>query len=437
MPRNTRPRLVLTASAAALSLLLSACGGDADPEVSAEDNAAAGKELATILGIDASAKNGDGLTWKIGAALPMSGIGSADGVETSNAVKLAVRHIEAAGGPKIDVTFVDHGSGDPAKSKQAINELVAAKVPAKLSSYVDGFGAMLEETSKNKILTFDGVGGTAMYAQGVPYFYGTRAVSPNDSYPGAFEWFKRANPGKSDLTVGLVGWDVGGPASKAIKDDVLAKIEQSGLKFSGLYELLPAGSTDFSAVLPKVASANPDLLLLGLAGQAPGAFMAQAKAAGVKSQELGMEFTTTAVAASKGVFDAEGFAFAMDYFDAGKAENPLATFFVKEYEAAYGEKPGFYAANMYEDALALWELVRHVLAEGGDVNDGAQLLAALEKDHEFPSVYGGDAATPGVLALDPKTHSVSTRPQGVFEYKDGEISPLATFDMNGAGFAQP
>jgi ABC-type branched-subunit amino acid transport system substrate-binding protein len=424
------------ALAVAATLLLAGCGSG--PTTTAADDTAttaAGGELAKILKIDPAAKNGKGLTWRLGAALPLSGIGAADGEHTSNAVKLAAAHIKAAGGPGIEVAFADNGSGDAAVSKQSIAELVAKKVPAKVSSYVDGFGAMLEESAKNKILTLDGIGGTAMYAQGVPYFYGTRAITPNDALPGAFEWFKKTSPGKT--RVGLVGWDVGGEAGQKIKDDVLAKIEKAGMTFSGVYEMIPAGSTDFSAVLPKVKAGKVDLLLLGLAGQAPGAFQAQAKAAGVTAQELGMEFTQAAVAASKGVFDADGHTFAMDYFDAANPANPLASFFVKEYERVYGEKPDFYAANVYEDTLAMWDLVRRVLTKGGDINDGAQLLAALEANPSFASVYGGDPATVGTLTLDAKTHSVATRPMGVYEYKGGKVTPLATFGVDGEGLTLP
>ena len=44
------------------------------------------------------------------------------------ALDLAAKHIEAAGGPKINVIYLDHKSGDAAAGKQAITELGAAKV---------------------------------------------------------------------------------------------------------------------------------------------------------------------------------------------------------------------------------------------------------------------------------------------------------------------
>jgi hypothetical protein len=50
------------------------------------------------------------------------------------------------------------------------------------------------------------------------------------------------------------------------------------------------------------------------------------------------------------------------------------------------------------------------------------------------SVYGGDASTVGTYTLDPKTHSVVKRGMGVFEYKDGKVTPKAFFGIDGVDF---
>ena len=65
---------------------------------------------------------------------------------------------------------------------------------------------------------------------------------------------------------------------------------------------------------------------------------------------------------------------------------------------------------------------------------GTTLNETLEADLELVSLYGGDDSTNGTSTLDPVTHSVSERPMGVFEYKNGSVSTLATFGMNGNGF---
>lgn len=420
---------------------LTACGDD-DAETGAGGSAGeaegatassedAGAQLVEILGIDPE-NAGAGETFKLASVLALSGPGSFYGKTMSRGTDLAVKHIKAAGGPDIQVKYWDHKSGDAAAAKQAITEIAAQGYGAKHASYVDALGAMLEGTAKNKIFTLDGGGGTSIFGQGVPYFWGTRGITPNDALPGLFEWFKEEFP--EGKTVGLTGWDVGEPSNTVIREDILQKIEDAGLEFNGLYELTPVGSQDYSAVLPKIKANEPDLLLTGLYGQDPGSFLNQATTAGLSTQIVGFEFTPDGINASKGTYDKVGWTFAYDYFDAENPTSPLAKFFVEEFEKEYGEKPDFYAANFYENTLVMWELIRRVLADGGDINSGEALNAALESDLTVVSIYGGDEETVGTYTLDAETHSVAERPMGVFEYKGGEVTAKAFYGMDGKDY---
>lgn len=388
-------------------------------------------DLAALLGIDA-ANAAKGEAFKMGAVLALSGAGSFYGKTMSRGIDLAVKQIKAAGGPDINVEYWDHKSGDAAAGKQAITEIIAKGIHAKLSSYVDDLGAMLEDTATNKIFTLDGGGGTSIFGQGVPYFWGTRAITPNDTLPGVFEWFKETYPDKK--TVGLVGWDLGEPNNTTVKTDVLAKIKDAGLEFNGLYEYTPVGSQDYAAVLPKIKANEPDLLIIGMYGQDPGSFINQAETAGLGSVMMGSELTPDGVKASKGTYDKSGWTFAYDYFDPDNPVSPLAKLFVSSFQDAYGEKPDFYAANFYENTLAMWTMISRVTAAGGDINSGADLEKALESDLTVPSVYGGDDSTVGTYTLDPKTHSVIKREMGVFEYKDGKVTAKAFFGIGGEGY---
>ncbi|MEZ5218634.1 MAG: hypothetical protein R2715_19080 [Ilumatobacteraceae bacterium] len=123
--------------------------------------------------------------------------------------------------------------------------------------------------------------------------------------------------------------------------------------------------------------------------------------------------------AAKGAYDEYGFMFAADYFDENVGINPLAKLFISEFQAAYGEMPDFYAANFYENTLAMWDVIRRVIASGGDINSGADLDAAFQADLTAASVYGGDATTVGKYEIDPVSHTVIRRPMGIFERKGG------------------
>jgi ABC-type branched-subunit amino acid transport system substrate-binding protein len=417
--------------------LLAACSDDnatTEASTSAGTGTApgdVGARLATLLQIDPSTA-GRGLNFKLGAVLALSGTGSFYGKTMSRGIDLAVEHIKAAGGPTFVVKYYDHKSGDAAAGHQAVTELGEAGYPAKLASYADDLGAMLAGTAQYKIFTMDGGGGAPIYAQGHQYYWGTRAITPDDVLPGLFKWLGETRPDKK--SVGLTGWDVGEPNNSNLKATILTKISRAGYKHNGLWELFPIGSQDFSAVLPKLKANEPDILLFAGWGQDPGSFLNQSQTAGLTSAIIGFEFTPDGLNASKGAYDKIGWTFAYDYFDAEQPVSPLAKLFVDEFKRTYGDGPDFYAANYYEDTLDLWELIRRIIKSGGTVFDGPALDAALKSNPTLTSVYGGDADTVGTYSLDPLTHSVLRRPMGVFEYRNGKVTPKAFFNVAGADY---
>jgi len=430
---------VAGAAVAIHPLVLAACsdeneGSDtSEPSGTTAASSDTGRRLAQLLQID-PATAGQDVTVHVGAVLALSGSGSFYGKTMTRGIDLAVEHIKAAGGPNFAVKYYDHKSGDPAAGRQAVVELGEGGYPAKLASYADDLGAMLAGTAQYKIFTFDGGGGAPIYAQGQPYYWGTRAITPDDVLPGLFKWLAATQPRRK--TVGLTGWDVGEPNNTTLKTTMLRKIEAAGYHHNGLWELFPIGTQDFNAVLPKLKANEPDILLLAAWGEDPGSFMNQVQTADLGSTIVGFELTPDGVNASKGAYDKLGWTFAYDFFDAVEPISPLARLFVDEFQAKYGEPPDFYAANYYEDALDLWELIRRIIEGGGSVIDGPSLDAALQSNLTLVSVYGGDAHTVGSYTLDARTHSVLKRPMGVFEYKEGKVTAKAYFDVGGADFKE-
>ena len=439
--RVTRRTLLLGATGAmGAAAFLAACGSDKGSSKTPATNAAvdttvgasATSDLAKLLGVD-PASSGKGLSIDLGAVLALTGTGSFYGKTMSRGLDLAAKHIEAAGGPKFNYLYFDHKSGDAPAGVAAITEMGAKGVVAKFASYVDDLGAMLAGTAQYKVFTLDGGGGTSIFGQGQPYFWGTRAITPNDPMPGLFRYLKETAPDAK--TVGFVGWDIGEPANGIIKEDILKKLAAGGYEHNGLYELVPIGGQDFSQVMPKIKANEPDILLVSIYGQDPGSFADQASTAGIKAIQIGSEFTPDGLKASKGAYDRDGYTFAYDYFDSAKPVSPLAKYFVAEFEKEFGELPDFYAANFYENAFVMWELMRRVLKDGGEIT-GDTLDAALRSNLTVVSVYGGDESTLGTSTLDETTHSVLKRNMGVFEYKDGVVTPKAFFGINGEDYSK-
>ena len=132
--------------------LLAACGGSSSTSpASGGGGGAASADVQKILDfigpIDPKFA-GKGLKYDVGLVLAFTGPGAFFGRTMSAGAKLAVKHIEALGGPKFNLISKDHKSGDPQAGVQAIKELGFAKVPAKLASYIDDLGAMLPGTAQ-------------------------------------------------------------------------------------------------------------------------------------------------------------------------------------------------------------------------------------------------------------------------------------------------
>jgi branched-chain amino acid transport system substrate-binding protein len=434
----------LAGGAAAATQLLAACsgggssnnagsGGNVNPSSQAGGNV--NKEtvdqLHEIIGPMDEKTSGKGLTIPLGAVLALSGSASYYGKVMSRGINLATKQIAALGGPTFDVKYKDHKSGDPQAGITATRQLGTNGTALCLSSYAADLFAMLPGIKQYKMLTLDGGGGTSEAGKDKPYFWGTRAITPDDTYPGVMRYIKMNFPDAKRIA--SVGWDTG-PSAKLVKDDLLAQLKPAGLDLVA-FELTKVGATDFSTTISRVRQAQPDVVLVAIYGPDPGYFMKQYVTSGIGKPVIGSEFTPAALRVAGDAYN--HYLFAYDYFDANHPQNDFAKLFVKTYEEAYGKQkyePDFFAANYYEDVFAVWNIVRRTLKQGGDVKSGTALQKALEGQPEFNSVYGSSSNGSGRLVLDTKTHSVKKRPMGIFSLKDGAIHPHAYFNIGGANY---
>jgi branched-chain amino acid transport system substrate-binding protein len=437
----TRRKLLRTAGATGLGLaggsLLAACGGSDSGSSTAAATAskltAEGQKLNSILGITSQdLALTKGKTLHLGAVLPLTGPGAEYGVYQGNGLKLAVEQIQQAGGPKIKLTVLDHKSGDPQAGAAAARQLGIAGVGAVVASYIAAFGSMLPAVKRYEMLTLDGGGGTGDTNQGAPYFYGTRALTPDDPFVGTYKYVAEKRP--EWKKVALVIWDAGAPFYNPVKAKLQSILASHGMQLVA-FNLAKIGATDFSSIIAKLKAADPDVVQLSIWGPDPGYFAKQAAAAGLRAQIVGCEYTPTAVKVAQSAYD--NYWFGMDIFDFQNPPNPLSKFFVDAYTAKYGQPPTmFYSPNYFETTLAFWDLARRAAKAGGDINKGPDLQKQLLANPTFASVYGGDSSTVGTFALDKKTHSLATRPLGLFKAKGATIgfSSLATFDIGAKDF---
>jgi ABC-type branched-subunit amino acid transport system substrate-binding protein len=202
--------------------------------------------------------------------------------------------------------------------------------------------------------------------------------------------------------------------------------------------LAKAGATDYSSELTAIRSAGDfDAISLGIDGNDIAYFLKQYKTSGINKPLITWEGLLSPTAKIAGTSAYEGiYLGGVDDFSVG-SPNPWAQVFIKSYRATFGDNgfpaatPDYYSAGYYDATFLLWRLYRDVKQQGGDVNDGAQLQAALEANPTALGVIGGDAKTAGKTEFDPVTHGLKHQPMAVYRVHKGALEKVASSDIAG------
>jgi len=432
--RALRP-LIVSLVAVATALALGACGSSNKSSSSTSSAGAvsstSGKELVKMLGYtqkDLDALKGK--TIKIGAILALSGPESAHGSSMRRGLELAKQDIKAAGGPTLDINYQDHKSADPQAGVAAARTLGEAGYGFTLTSYEFVFGAQLPVFKRYKMMALDPGGGTGGLFNGNDYAWGFRGIEPDDALKGGWQYMKEQYP--SIKRVGNVIWDLGDPFVNALTAKTKTALQQNGLQLAGTIRS-KVGTTDYSDIISKLKGMNVDAVHLNLAGVDLAYFQKQWKQAGMKQPVLGNEYLPEF--APIGGKSLNGYNFAVDYWQPEDAPNPLSKLFQKHFQESYHKPPtSFYEANFYEAGLAVWELARRIAESGGDLSKGDDWQKAMMQKPTFKSVYGRDANKVGEITIDPKTHSPTVRPDGVWQIQNGKPVQVAAFNVGGGDY---
>jgi ABC-type branched-subunit amino acid transport system substrate-binding protein len=245
----------------------------------------------------------------------------------------------------------------------------------------------------------------------------TRMVYAYDATPGALTWLAATNrKAKRLATIGTL--ENGVEALSQLAPKIWPDVSQGGEIVSK--EIHDVGLTDFSQIIANVKTSNADAIFTVTFGTDLGYLVKQFREAKIEIPIVGADFNQDAVKIAGETFDT--YVFATDYYDAASPD-PWNVEFVKAYRKKYGVDPEYYGANYYEQVFVVWDLVRRVLAEGGDPTSGDALQQALIQNPVFNSLYGGTADSVGIMTFDTEAHTVS-KPMGVFGVKDGKAEFL-------------
>jgi branched-chain amino acid transport system substrate-binding protein len=365
-------------------------------------------------------------TISIGINLPLTGADAHDAELIKDGAMLALDEANAQGGVagyKINVIVLDDGTAtagqyDPAQAATNARKMVSdTSVVAAIGPQMSGSGkamapilsqgnlAIVTPSSTNPDITDPKFAGQYRPAGKAIYF---RTVTTD-----AFQGPNMANYFADTLKVkSLYVLDDSGAYGVGIADAFQRQAEKRGLKVLGRDQLNPK-EADYTTVLTKIKSLNPDALYYGGVAQA-----------GVKVVKQSYDIMPKIIrAGGDGLYGAEilkgaGFPSAEGLYATIAApnllENPEAKPWVERFAKKYGQQPENYSITAYDAALVILDAVKRVADAGKEVNRG----------NVRDAIQTSKAKTlQGVVSFD-DNGDITNREVSVFQIKKDDQHPL-------------
>lgn len=325
----------------------------------------------------------------IGTLGPLTGDYASYGVSVANGVELAINEANASG--QYNVVFrlqKEDTRGDAVESVNAINKLIE----------LDRAAAIIGAVLSHEVLT----AGPIAQDEGVP-FITPSGTAPDISLIGDYEFrnvitddvqsaqmveYVVNELGLQRLAVLYSNNDYG----LALRQGFEAGVRAAGAQLVAVESFLD-GDSDYTAQLTNIAAQNPDGLYIAGYYTEAAQIAQQAQRLGMNVRFMGADGFDSPDLVALGGAAVEGALFTSG-FDS-ETDDPAAKAFIDKYEAAYGVKPDMFAANAYDSARIIIEVINEVGADRRAIRDG---IAATEN---FPGVTGmttflenGDADKP-------------------------------------------
>ena len=382
--------------------------------------------LATLAGSYALNAFAADKTITIGINLPLTGADAHDAELIKDGAMLALDEANAqggAGGYKLNIMVLDDGTAtagqyDPAQAATNARKMVSDNsVVAAIGPQMSGSGkamapilsqgnlAIVTPSSTNPDITDPKFAGQYRPAGKAIYF---RTVTTD-----AFQGPNMANYFIDTLKVKSVYvLDDSGAYGVGIADAFQRQAEKRGLKVLGRDQLNPK-EADYTTVLTKIKSLNPDSLYYGGVAQA-----------GVKVVKQSYDIMPKIIrAGGDGCYGAEilkgaGFPSAEGLYATIAApnllENPEAKPWVERFVKKYGQQLENYSITAYDAALVILDSIKRVAESGKEVNRG----------NVRDAIQTSKAKTlQGVVSFD-DNGDITNREVSVFQIKKDDQHPL-------------
>ncbi|MBR8701226.1 Leucine-, isoleucine-, valine-, threonine-, and alanine-binding protein [Fusobacterium sp. DD29] len=316
---------------------------------------------------------------KIGGLGPLTGPVAIYGVSATNGSKLAFEEINKNGGilgKPVEFILLDE-KGDSTEAVTAYNKLVDDDIVALVGDITSKPSLAVAEIAADDNMPMVTPTGTQFnITEAGPNVF---RVCFTDPYQGVI----LAKLAKEKLNAKTVAVIVNNSSdySDGVAKSFIEEAGKLGLKVVAK-EGYGEGDKDFRAQLTKIASTNPDVLLIPDYYEQAALITTQAREVGIKSQFIGPDgWDGVAKALDSSAYGAiEGSYFTNHYSLDDKSEKVQN--FLKAYRAKYGEDPSAFSALSYDAAY----LVKNAIEKAGTTDKQAVIDAI--KNSDFNGVTG-------------------------------------------------
>lgn len=292
-------------------------------------------------------------TLKLGTMGPLTGPYAADGNDIKNGAQTAVDVFKAQGGiPGFDdIELLPQDTAcDPRQAVASANKLINEEVDGVVGSYCSSATLPASEVLDEESIVMITPASTneQVTSRGLPYMF-RMCGRDDDQSTIAIEFMQKMLKSKSIYIV-----DDKTAYSQGLADNVEKLAEKAGLKVLG-HEHVNQGDKDFSAILTKVKSTNPDVYYMSMQNSATGALMLiQAKRMGIDADVVGQDAVYHPQLIEIAKDAANGVYLTFGYIDDNA---PAYKEFLAKYEPKFGA-PGAYSGYAYDSAMAYLKAVK-------------------------------------------------------------------------------
>ncbi len=337
---------------------------------------------------------------KIGVTTPLSGEGKTFGESNKNGAEMAVEEANKAGKVQITTVVVDD-KGDPTEGINAVTKLINQdKVKAIVGSVASNVTIPISEVANNNkvvMITSTSTDEKVTVDGGKRKEYVFRACFIN-SFQGLV-MAKFASENLKAKTAAVV-YDIGNDYTRGLAEVFKANFEKAGGKVVQ-FDSYGKNDVDFSAILTKTVSLNPEVLFLPDYYNKTNLLARVAREKGVKAQLLGADGWDYPELDTKAV---EGGYFSNHY--SPEDTRPEVQGWVKKYQEKYKAVPDTLATLGY-DATNL--LINAIVTAGSD--DPAKIKDAMAATKGFKTVSG-------TLTFDKDGNPIKSA--AIIQIKDGK-----------------